>query len=352
MKKFVFYTLLIAITFLFIEFGSWSTIKVYQLIKYPKKNTVMPKMSDVDGQAAETFNEYHAFYGWSKPDINSKNVNIKNKLRKTKKNPKWNLKSKIWFFGGSTMWGVFVSDKNTIPSLSSDLNHEFQPINVGEEGYVSGQSLNRLIEYIDNINEGDHVVFFDGVNDVNTNCINTNGPNGHDGVRTIRRLINNEKNFFKGLYFRGYEKFKITNTFTLLNGITKRIGFQDLKKINDFKYYSCDKNEYAFKVAENLVRHWEVAEVLINSKKANFTCILQPNPYTSNFKINQPTREIWKRSTLDVYPKIKELAKSLDCFNDLTNVFKEDYYLDYCCHVTKEGNKFLSKEIINILFDT
>ena len=71
-----------------------------------------------------------------------------------------------------------------------------------------------------------------------------------------------------------------------------------------------------------------------------------------NFKVNQPTREVWKQSTLAVYPKIKELAKSLDCFNDLTNIFKKDYYLDFCCHVTSEGNKIISKKIINILFKT
>ena len=124
------------------------------------------------------------------------------------------------------------------------------------------------------------------------------------------------------------------------------------KKVDDFKYYSCDQNEYAFKVAESLVRHWKIAEIITNSKKANFTCILQPNRYTANFKVNQPIREIWKQSVLSVYPKVKELAKSLDCFNDLTNVFKEDYYFDYCCHINAEGNKILSKNIINILFKT
>ena len=64
------------------------------------------------------------------------------------------------------MWGSSVSDINTIPSLSSDLNHSFQPINFGEGGYNSGQALNRLIEVIDDVQEGDHVVFFDGVNDI------------------------------------------------------------------------------------------------------------------------------------------------------------------------------------------
>ena len=250
------------------------------------------------------------------------------------------------------MWGSGVSDENTVPSLSSDLNHNFQPVNFGEDGYNSGQSLNRLIEINDEINEGDHVVFFDGINDALHNCISLDGPNGHSEVRHIRRLISNEKNFFKGLYVRGLEKFKRTNTFTVLNGIGKRIGLQDLKKIDDFKYYSCDQNEYAFKVAESLVRHWKIAEIITKNKKANFTCILQPNPYTANFKVNQPTREVWKQSTLAVYPKIKELAKSLDCFNDLTNVFKEDYYVDYVGHVTSEGNKIISKKIINILFKT
>jgi hypothetical protein len=73
--------------------------------------------------------------------------------------------------------------------------------------------------------------FFDGVNDSIVNCQSVNGPNGHGQVRHIRKLISNEKNFFKGLYVRGLEKFKRTNTFTVLNGIGKRIGLQDLKRM-------------------------------------------------------------------------------------------------------------------------
>ena len=87
MKKFIFYIILIAITFSFIEFGSWSTIKVYQLIKHPKKNTdIQYEITHIiDAQPIQNFTEYHAFYGWSKKDITSKNINVKNNLRKTKK---------------------------------------------------------------------------------------------------------------------------------------------------------------------------------------------------------------------------------------------------------------------------
>jgi len=337
------------------EFGSWSIIQVHQLIKQPKNTEIKNEISvthTIDGRSVESFNEYQAFYGWSKKDITSKNINVKNKLRKTKKNHKWDLKSKIWFFGGSTMWGHEVSDENTIPSLSSELNHNFQPVNFGENGYNSGQSLNRLIENIDNINEGDHIIFFDGVNDATMNCQSVHGPNGHGEVNQIRRLISFEKKIFKGLPVKGLEKFKNTHTFTFLNAIGKRIGLQDQKKVDDFKHYSCNQNKYAYNVSKNLVRHWKIAEIIIKNKKANFTCILQPNPYTANFKVNQPVRKVWKQATLDIYPKIRKLAKSLDCFKDLTNVFNEDYYIDSCCHVTSEGNKIISKKIIDILFKT
>ena len=41
---------------------------------------------------------------------------------------------------------------------------------MGEHSYVSGQSLNRLIEIIDQINKDDIVIFYEGVNDVTVNC--------------------------------------------------------------------------------------------------------------------------------------------------------------------------------------
>ena len=345
MKKIFFYIVILIITSLFIEFGSWSIIKVYQSIYQPKKNTNFQRVN-LKNESRRDYHVYHAFYGWKKNDITSEDINVKNNLRKTKKNPNWNLKSKIWFFGGSTMWGSSVSDKNTIPSLSSDLNHTFQPINFGEDGYNSGQSLNRLIEINDEINEGDHVVFFDGVNDSYANCSNLNGPNGTEQVRHIRRLISKDKNFLKGLYIEGITKFKKTNSFLLLNAIGKRIGLED----DLFKHYSCNQPEYAFKVAENLVRHWKIAEIITKNKKASFTCILQPNPYTATFKVNQNIRKIYKQATLDVYPKIKKLAESLECYRDLTNLFEEDYYIDECCHVSDVGNKIIAQKIMNILF--
>jgi hypothetical protein len=140
-----------------------------------------------------------------------------------------------------------------------------------------------------------------------------------------------------------------TNTFILLNGISKKIGFEDLKKKNDFKFYACDQKEYAIEVANNIVRHWKIAETLVKSKKAKFTCILQPNPYTANFETNIKPRKVWQQSTLSVYPIIREASKSLDCFKDLSEIFEENYYYDYCCHVNAKGNEIIARKIIETI---
>ena len=109
MKKIIFYIIFLIIGFAVIELGSWSTIKIYKLLKYPKENN--NKKSEVvvlDNQSTSDFEKYYAFYGWKKKDIVSEKINVQNNLRKTRKNPNWDLKSKIWFFGGSTIWGAIA----------------------------------------------------------------------------------------------------------------------------------------------------------------------------------------------------------------------------------------------------
>ena len=70
------------------------------------------------------------------------------------------------------MWGTGSNDNNTIPSIFSQLNN-VSVINYGETGYLSIQSfnlLNTLViqEKLDLKNKV--VIFYDGVNNVATNC--------------------------------------------------------------------------------------------------------------------------------------------------------------------------------------
>jgi len=345
MKKFSFFIITVSITAIIFELMSFTVLKVYKKI-YVSKIEKKYKKVNLENESRRDYHQYYAFYGWKKKDITSENINVKNHLRETTQNSKWDSKSKIWFFGGSTMWGSGVADNKTIPSYAAKLDHRFQPVNFGEDGYNAGQSLNRLIENIDQINEGDHIIFFDGVNDAFSKCDTNNGPNGSEQVRHIRKLIEKDKHPFKGMLVSVGSKFTESNTFKLYNGIKKKLGFKD----NYLNTYGCVNSEYAFEVANSMVRHWKIGEIITKNKKANFHCMLQPNPYTADFKVSHPTNKNYQNATKDVYPIIRNLAKSLDCFSDFTKIFTEDFYIDECCHVSDLGNDILAREFINNIF--
>ena len=65
MKKIFFYIVILIITSLFIEFGSWSIIKVYQSIYQPKKNINFQRVN-LKNESRRDYHVYHAFYGWKK----------------------------------------------------------------------------------------------------------------------------------------------------------------------------------------------------------------------------------------------------------------------------------------------
>jgi lysophospholipase L1-like esterase len=106
---------------------------------------------------------------WQRAPFASDTVNIDaNGVRLTVQNPSKEAARKLWLFGGSTLWGTGTPDALTIPSLLatqlSDAN--VQITNFGESGYVSQQSLLRLMELLKSGEKPDWVIFYDGVNDV------------------------------------------------------------------------------------------------------------------------------------------------------------------------------------------
>ena len=339
MKKTIFYLITILLVGFIIETGSFISIKIYSLLSSSEKKNLENNKYIYETDILEK-KSYHAFYGW-KGLYSNKN---KYKSRESIINKKWNKNDYIYFFGGSTMIGAGVNFKGTIPSHAAKLDHHYQPINLGEHGWVSGQSLNRMIEIIDDIKKGDHVIFYDGVNDTFVNCNLLNGPNGHSEVKYFRDILQNENNFF---YRKLTNLFLNTNTAQFLNGAIYKVFKINLKEDNMLKNYGCADSNYSLEVAKTLIRHWKSAETLINSKGAKFSCILQPNPYTAKFKTIHPSRKIWKLSIQDVYPNIEKLAKELDCFHNLSDAFDKDYYTDWCCHVSSNGNKFLARKIID-----
>lgn len=77
---------------------------------------------------------------------------------------------RVWFFGGSTLWGTGARDAHTIPSevarrLTARAGRPVEAVNFGESGYVSGQEIVYLQRLLVEGDRPDAVVFYDGIND-------------------------------------------------------------------------------------------------------------------------------------------------------------------------------------------
>ena len=107
-------------------------------------------------------------YGGVKPsNFEGKWINVRNNKRVTINKP-GNYLRKIYLFGGSTVYNGEVPDNLTIASQLASLganNLSYEVINMGATSIHSAQQFGRLKAEI-KVNEGDVIIFYDGVNDV------------------------------------------------------------------------------------------------------------------------------------------------------------------------------------------
>ncbi len=112
---------------------------------------------------------WSAWEYWRRQPFSGEHINIDlNGIRRSwqPSNPRFT----IWMLGGSTVWGTGARDEYTLPSaLARELAARNLPtsvINLGESGYVSGQSQIRFLRKLETQSAPDLVIFYDGVNDV------------------------------------------------------------------------------------------------------------------------------------------------------------------------------------------
>jgi lysophospholipase L1-like esterase len=98
--------------------------------------------------------------------------------------------TRVWIFGGSTVWGVGTPDWETVASqLARQINAAgkacVEVTNLGVEAYVSNQELIFLIQELKAGHRPDIVVFYDGLNDA---CVGGMGrfPGGHNYFLPIK----------------------------------------------------------------------------------------------------------------------------------------------------------------------
>ena len=278
---------------------------------------------------------YKAFLGWVSPDTQGEYINVAKERRLTFNSKELISDETLHFFGGSAMWGYGVSDKSTIPSMISQ-NLKVKTINYGEQAYNSRQGLNSLLNNLELIVKDDTVIFYDGVNDVSSNCYNYNSLNGHARELYMRNLLSGGVSSYS-IYLQS------SSTYRFVRGLANRIFPTDAEDKKQYKN-PCADPVYAEKVASFLVANWEAAESILNPKRIKFMCILQPNPYTFDGSIYYSNEK--RRSQIElVYPIIRRKAKNLSCFYDYSSVLTQDNYVDACCHLNELGNREVSAQL-------
>jgi lysophospholipase L1-like esterase len=129
-------------------------------------------MVDFDATRAAQWKPFVYFSRY--PSYSGRYINIDSAGRRITPQPSTPLvpRARVFFFGGSTMWGTSQRDHKTIPAEASRRlqalagpGQRIEVTNFGENGYVLTQEVIELMLQLRKGNVPDIVVFFDGIND-------------------------------------------------------------------------------------------------------------------------------------------------------------------------------------------
>lgn len=269
-----------------------------QLVRNGKADELSKQI--VQEMAAANSFEFDPWLQFRNTDITSKYVNTTGFIRKSI--PSFVAKGtdtlRIWFFGGSTMWGFNVTDEETIPSKFAQLYHtagqykkSLEVVNYGVRAYISFQEMKLLQDRLLYEQHPDLVIFLDGLNEV----VSFPTPLNREPLYTG----------FMREYFKG--------NFPTARG----------KNINDSikKHYGKDHNRSAYEVAEILLSNYNLTTdaVTQTAKAYGFDALFvwQPVPYYhyANQKndpiCDQDSFPVYKQLNPAIETKFKKMNNSL-----------------------------------------
>lgn len=295
---------------------------------------------------------YYDYITWRRDDFSGKTINIHGGLRKTSIPAEIDKKrDQFWFFGGSTTWGTGVSDAYTYPSLFAE-KMSLKAINFGETGYISRQSLSLLENQLireDRVSslKGIHVVFYDGVNDVESHCRAEAEGFGTVRQAQIRKLLADRWSYERtfGQIVTFVQNF-LRSTHSLPEAVAQ-------------KAFTCAMDSVrAREVATNLVNTWEAAAALVTARGGKFTAILQPvsfigSPQLDYLKQGDSFSKVLGEQYVVVYPLVREIASKRGFrFFDMTGVYDgcDFCYVDHY-HVGPDAHKLLVTPMSDLLMD-
>jgi hypothetical protein len=283
---------------------------------------------------------YRSFIEWRSRVSHFDNVNVEGPyLQRRTVVDRVTSQRKIYFFGGSTMWGSGDDDAGTIPSKYA-AHTGTAPENFAELGWTAHQNLLYLIQILQDGRRPDVVVFFDGVNDVSAKCMIGSTPTSHGKEAEFASLVtgaDRPQSFV--YYFRGVLR------------LSERIS-QQLSGTTGASPYDCDKDTAkAEAIAANLVKDWQLAKQIVELYGGHFYGLLQPVAYFSRTDLaGLPLSADLGRQFSAVYPMIARKLANDPALHDLGSVLdgEENFYFDFC-HIKPDGNARVAQKIAEIV---
>lgn len=287
--------------------------------------------------------EYRDFIVWRRLKFDGETIHIDNDGYRRHGSREGGLtQARIWLFGGSAMWGTGSRDEQTIPANLERIAGR-RTFNLGESGYEAHQSLNLLMKLIVEGGRPEDVIFYDGVNEIETKCRSS----GNFYATVLDPVVR------EAMRERSSEYLNIERVVLPLRELIAAVV---QRGASDVPTFNCHLDEEkADLIARALVADWVIAKSISTANGARFTAVLQPVAFIGAPRLSH-LPEVAANYTLKkqyevVYSKIRaELARANIPYLDLTAIFdgNDMLYIDFC-HVVPTGNQIVAAALAPLL---
>lgn len=308
--------------------------------------------------------EFAPFVKWRKRPYGGRYINIEpDGTRRT-----WNSETafeagapEVFFFGGSTVWGMGARDAYTIPSYFSKILHTkglpFIVRNYGETAYTFQQEIVLLITLLGEGKRPDYAIFYGGVNNVYA-AYQSGKAGALHNIKDLRERLTSW-DLSPGMHFlMGLKK-----TVEEHSMIYKAINRVFRKKEKGFKeaasgYTDKKLKKLAEEIAEDYGKSLRLLDGLSKIYGFQYVCLWQPVVFTEKTmrpemeKIVVADERLNDKALGKLYNFTKGSIKQIRSsrFFDISDAFDEEagfHYIDFC-HLSGDGNRVVAEKTAGI----
>ncbi|MFN0085077.1 MAG: hypothetical protein ACKVX9_06795 [Blastocatellia bacterium] len=272
-------------------------------------------------------------------------------------------RQRVFFFGGSTVWGLGTDDATTIPSLfAKEVEHrgmKDEVVNFGQYAYVSTQGVIELMLQLQKGNIPDAVIFYDGVNDV-FGAFQLKAPGFAHGELEREKIYNLGVSPRLGTV-AAQAVIRDLSIVRFLRGIMQRSGPaagaiqpQALR----FDPPITDQPALARAVVDTYLNNMKVVQALSQKYGFKFLCYWQPVIYTKEHLTDYESKSLdldfnypgMKEFYLETYGQMRRRGDELQALGtvyDISSIFRDardPIYVDFN-HMGEKGNSVIARRM-------